>query len=317
MSGLDDIIKSIKHIQNISEQMGLASRLKEFAKAEEVWKNNLSGIRMLTEIANSFKRQAIFNRSHFSGIDNIAKTIASMPKFEIPTTAFDAIRAISKQHEQIFRNLRNFTQAMQPSFGQINSLQIALSGISGQLATIAAAQKKWNLLTDFEEISNEAIVINERIIDDEGITYEVLNEIKSFLERIGIRVDKIDADASSIFWKTLAILCFILAVVGELRNWTPKANYATKEEVESIIKNQFSTFESKLKIQNEYRTTNRVCKVMWKPKRKSLILDTLPVDYDVIVLQCKHKWIYVSYISPKDNLPQTGWVLKKYLSKPN
>lgn len=63
------------------------------------------------------------------------------------------------------------------------------------------------------------------------------------------------------------------------------------------------------------RITNRTCKVMLKPKSKTLVLETLPIDFDVIVLQVNHECIYVSYTNPKDNFPQTGWVMKKYLSK--
>ena len=41
----------------------------------------------------------------------------------------------------------------------------------------------------------------------------------------------------------------------------------------------------------------------------------LPKDFDVIVLQINHKWAFVSFIDPKDNLTQTGWVMKKYIDK--
>jgi len=55
---------------------------------------------------------------------------------------------------------------------------------------------------------------------------------------------------------------------------------------------------------------------MSKPRLKSLVIEKLPIDFEVTVLQFNHKWIYVSYFSPKDNLPQTGWIMKKYLDKP-
>ena len=103
---------------------------------------------------------------------------------------------------------------------------------------------------------------------------------------------------------------------GEVRNWQTKPEYATKLEVETVIKEQFSLFERKLRENNEYRTTNRKCKVMIKPTIKSMIIETLPNDFEIVVLRVHHKWIYASYSSPKDNLPQTGWILKKYLDKP-
>jgi len=49
---------------------------------------------------------------------------------------------------------------------------------------------------------------------------------------------------------------------------------------------------------------------------KSLVIEKLPADFEVIILQINHKWVYVSYLNPKDNLPETGWILKKYVDKP-
>ncbi|QDK77622.1 hypothetical protein EXU85_03045 [Spirosoma sp. KCTC 42546] len=104
--------------------------------------------------------------------------------------------------------------------------------------------------------------------------------------------------------------------MGEARNWLPKTEYATKQEVETLIKEQFGIYEKKLKEGKEFRITSRVCKVMSKSRLKSFVIEKLPVDFEVTILQVNHKWIYVSYFSPIDNLPQTGWIMKKYLDKP-
>lgn len=318
MKTLTDLVEGGLLSQKINSQLGLSNSVTQMLQRQQHWQKQLSGFAMHNALLKSIGEQHTLFARNFTGIDVIAKSIAMQPKFNIPTTAFDAINSINRQHEQLFGNLRGIKDIFKHRqvFSHINSLQIALGAMSSQLTAVAAAQKKWNLLEDFEEISNEAATINEKISDDEGITSESLAEIKNFLQRIEIRVDKIDADASLIFWKILAILSFILAVAGEIRNWTPKPNYATKEEIVAVLKNQVLTFETKLKTQKEYRTTNRICKVMLKPKSKTLVLATLPMDFDVIVLQVNHKWIYVSYTSPKDNLPQTGWVVKKYLSQP-
>ena len=103
--------------------------------------------------------------------------------------------------------------------------------------------------------------------------------------------------------------------MGEARNWLPKPEYATKLEVETFIKEQFGIYERKLKENKEFRITGRVCKVMSKPRLKSFVIEKLPVDLEVTILQVNHKWVYVSYFSPSDNLPQTGWIMKKYLNK--
>lgn len=320
MTGFDYVLKSVQWQQNIQKSLGLSSQLSEMFKAQERITRNLSGLSMATELAKSMqKHHRMFENPTLSTIEAMTKGLSFQAKFAIPQTTLDAISSINRQHEQLFGNLRSITEAInknQAAFNQINSWQFAISGISGQLAVIAASQKKWNLIDDFEEITEEAVSLNERIFDENGVTKEGLNELKAFFQRIEIKVDKIDADANAIFWKLLALLSFIIAVMGEARNWLPKPEYATKQEVETVIKEQFGICEKKLKEDKEFRITNRVCKVMTKPRLKSLVIEKLPIDFEVTVLQVNHKWVYVTYFSPVDNLPQTGWIMKKYLEKP-
>lgn len=96
----------------------------------------------------------------------------------------------------------------------------------------------------------------------------------------------------------------------------PQPEYATRQEVETVIKDQFTLYQRKLKQEKEFRITNRESKVLLKPKSKSLVIEKLPINFEIVVLRMNHKWIYVSYISPKDSLPQTGWIFKKYIDKP-
>lgn len=320
MAGFDDILKSAQWHQSIQKSLGLTSQLSEMMKAQERITRSLSGVSMIAELAKSMQQHhKMFVNPTLSAIEAMTKGLSLQAKFAIPQTTLDAISSINRQHEQLFGNLRSITEAIninQAAFNQINSWQFAISGISGQLAAIAASQRKWDLIDDFEEITEEAVSLNERIFDENGVTKEGLNELKAFFQRIEIKVDKIDADANALFWKLLTLLSFILAVMGEARNWLPKPEYATKQEVETVIKEQFGIYERKLKEDKEFRITSRICKVMSKPRLKSLLIEKLPIDFEVTVLQVNHKWVYVTYFSPVDNLPQTGWIMKKYLDKP-
>jgi hypothetical protein len=288
-------------------------------KVQEQMTRSFSGINMMSEIAKSMKHQRIFSNPALSAIETVKKSINLQSKHVIPQTAIDAITSINRQHDQLFGNLRSITEATtknQSTLSQINSWQFAISGISGQLASIAASHQKWDIIVDFEEITEEAVLLNERIYDENGISKEGLIELKEFFQRIEIKVDKIDTDANALFWKLLTLLSIILAFTGEIRNWLPKPEYATKKEVETVINNQFKLYESKLKEEKELRVIKRECKVFIKPKMKSFEIEKLPCDFEIVVLQINHKWVYVSYFSPKDNLPQTGWIKKKYLNKP-
>lgn len=320
MAEFDYILKSAQWHQSIQKSLGLSSQLSEMMKAQTRITKSLSGVSMITELAKSMQQHhKMFENPTLSAIEAMTKGLSLQAKFAIPQTTLDAISSINRQHEELFGNLRSITEAVnknQAAFNQINSWQFAISGISGQLAAIAASQKKWDLIDDFEEITEEAVSLNERIFDENGVTKEGLNELKAFFQRIEIKVDKIDADANALFWKLLALLSFIIAVMGEARNWLPKPEYATKQEVETVIKEQFGIYEKKLKEDKEFRITSRICRVMSKPRLKSLVIEKLPIDFEVTVLQVNHKWVYVTYFSPVDNLTQTGWIMKKYLDKP-
>ncbi len=356
MTSLDDMIKLAQKSQNIDRGLGISRQLSEIMKAQGRVTNNFSGLSMMTAVAKAMQQKENFAKSigsklakslqhqerfrqNLGGLSlaaDLAKSIQKQQmafapsasaidaltksmRYAIPQTTFDAITSINRQHQQLFGNLRSIAEASsknQSAFAKINNWQFAVSGISGQLASIAATQRKWDLIENFEEITEEAISLNGRIFDNNGVTKEGLDDLRAFFQRIEIKVDKIDADANALFWKLLALLSFMLAVMGEARNWLPKPEYATKQEVESLIKEQFSVYEKKLKEGKEYRITNRVCFVMSKPRLKSIVIEKLPVAFEVTVLQVHHKWIYVSYFSKKDNLPQTGWIMKKYLDKP-
>jgi hypothetical protein len=336
------ISEMLKTQEGMTSDFGGLNTIIQLAKSfqkQEKFIRNLSGILMLTELAKSTQQQERFTKNlggvvmladltksmqqHQMGLNPTLSAIGAQTKsmrFAIPQTTLDAITSINRQHNQFFESLRGITEAFtknQSAFYQINNWQFVISSISGQLASIAASQRKWDLIDDFEVITEEIVSLNEEIFDENGVTNEGLNKLKEFFQRIEIKVDKIDADANALFWKLVALLSFILAVMGEARNWLPKPEYATKQEVETLIKEQFSTYEKKLKEDKQFRITNRVCKVMSKPRLKSFVIEKLPVDFEVIVLNINHKWIYVSYFSPSDNLPQTGWIMKKYLDMPS
>lgn len=319
MTGFDDLFNSLQWNQNFQKSLGLGSQISDLLRTQERITRSFSGISMVNQIAKSLQHQKMLANPTLTAIEALTKSMSFQTKFAIPQTTIEAITSINHRHEQLFTNLRNFTETLtknQNVFTQINSWQFAINGISGQLASIAANQQKWDLIDDFDKITDEAVSLNERIFNENGITKEGLNELKDFFKRIEIKVDKIDADANALFWKFLTLLSIFLAIASETRNWLPKPEYATKKEVETIIKNQFIIYEKKLKDDKEFRTTNRECKIKSKPRLKSLTIEILPICFEVTILQVNHKWIYVSYFSPNDNLPQTGWIMKKHLDKP-
>ncbi|QDK77623.1 hypothetical protein EXU85_03050 [Spirosoma sp. KCTC 42546] len=190
-SQISEMLKAQERMTSGFGGLNTITQLAKNFQQQETSIRNLSGISMLTELAKSMQQQERFTKNwgsigmmadltksiqqqigsnpSFSAIDALTKSI----RFAIPQTTLDAITSINRQHSLLFGNLRNITETFTKNksvFSQINNWQFAISGISGQLASIAAAQRKWDLIDDFEEITEEVVSLNERIFDKDGVT---------------------------------------------------------------------------------------------------------------------------------------------------
>lgn len=313
MKDLPNSIKIPDFTQKLSQQFDGLSSISKILQSYD-WSNQMSSLTMTQAMLKGIAlQQPNFANSTYG----ISRALSNQAKFAIPLTAIDSIKSIGMQNQKLFEGLNNALNISQKIYNSshILNLQNAMTGISAQLAELASSQNKWNLLDDFEEITNEAVSINERIIEDEGLSKENFEILNQFLNRIEIKIDKSEKGTSAIFWKLLTLLSFILAISAEISNWKPKPEYATKEQVEDVITKHFNSFDEKLKQQKEYRITNRECNVYLKPKTKTVILAKLEKNFELVILNINHKWIYVSYLNPNDGLPQTGWIMKKYTEK--
>jgi hypothetical protein len=318
MKTLTDLIEGGLLSQKIDSQLGLSNSITQMLQSQQQWQNKLSGFGMHNALLKSIGEQHTLYARNFSGIDAIAKSIAMQPKFNIPTTAFDVITAISKQHNELFGNFRGITemlQKQQAAFSQVNNLRFAMEGISGQMATIAAAQKQWSYLDDFRNISEQAIEISNSITSDIALTEEESKRFEKLIELIltFFQRNKKFGTNALLF---LSVVVNLMALHQYYDFIKEKPEPATKEDLAKFERKIIQEITIKLKEQKEYRTTNRICKVMFKPKLKSFLVTTLPNGFDVVVLQSNHKWILISYSNPNDNMPETGWALKKYFNQP-
>jgi hypothetical protein len=320
MAGFDDILKSAQWHQSIQKSMGLSSQLSEMFKVKDSIAKNLSGLSMASEIAKRMQiHQKMFENPTLSAIQEMSKSLNLQTKFAIPQSTLDALASINRQHEQLFGGLRAMTEALKvqsPAITQINNLNFALSGISGQIAAIAAQQKNWAIIDDYEEVTEQAIEFSEsltgEITEDQKRQFQILlTLVSAFVKKYGVQ--------------GLLIIDIILRFAGLHQYYDflqQKPELPTKQEVNQIAIKQDSIIQfigavnEQLKNAREYRITNRECEVKLKPKNKTLTVSKLPKDFELVVLQVNHKWVLVSFFDPKDNLPQTGWIMKKYLNKP-
>lgn len=325
ISGLTELAKTFQKQQKTMQSLSGINMLKELAKGiqqQNRFMKNLSGVSMLSNLAKSMQVQKTALSPTFSAFDVITKSMKLHSNIVIPQTTFDAITSINRQHEQLFGGIRILTEALRiqsPAITQINNLHFALGGISGQIAALAAQQKNWTLIEDFEEVTEKTLDFSETLTEE--ITEEQQRQFQLLLTLVAVFLKKHKALGIAAL---LIIDIFIrFADIHQYYDFLKgRPETATKADINQISIRQDSVLHfinlvnQQFKEANEYRITNRTCEIKLKPKSKTLTLAKLPKEFEVIVVQIHHKWVYVSYFDPVDNLPQTGWIMKKYLDDP-
>jgi hypothetical protein len=325
LNAITDLAKNFQLQQQTIKGLSGISMLTELARGmqqQDRLMKSFGGVSMLTELAKSMQEQKKALSPSFSSFEALTKSMKSYSNFGIPQSTLDAITSINRQHEQLFggiRTLTDFLRIQSPAITQINSLHFALGGISGQIAALAAQQKNWTLIEDFEEVTEKTLDFTETLTEE--ITEEQQRQFQLLLTLVAAFLKKHKALGIAAL---LIIDIFIrFADIHQYYDFLKdRPEPANKDDINQISIRQDSVLHfinlvnQQFKEANEYRITNRTCEIKLKPKSKTFTLAKLPKGFEVIVVQIHHKWVYVSYFDPIDNLPQTGWIMKKYLDEP-
>lgn len=311
MNNFEEIIKLS---QKSVKSFGVNSYLTDMIDTHNKISKSLTGLNKLSELAYSFTTN--------SALEQISKSIAFQSQFSIPQSAVDVFGSICKQNEQIADSMKAAAEALKihlPTATEINNLHFAVSEISKQIALVAVKSQDWTILNDFEEVTEQTLDFTENLpeeLDEEQQRkFQVLlTTVLSFLNKhktLGV--------------SALLIVDIFLRFAGIHQYYDflkDKPAMAEKAQINKVNIKQDSIIHfiqeinKQIKQKNEYRITNRICQVKLKPNSKTITIAKLPVNFQVIVLQINHKWLLISYTDASDNLPQTGWVMKKYLKCP-
>ncbi|MFZ7115329.1 MAG: hypothetical protein ACO1G9_08145 [Bacteroidota bacterium] len=307
MDNLSKFLRDINNSLNFSRGLGISSQLVEMARTHQVWKQNFSGFDMLAAAAREATRQ----HKTFTTAADIAMSLQHSIK--LPQTAFDAFQSINHQHAVLFNGWRSISDVLSAG-NSSHAWRNAINSLSSQVATLSAAKQSWDLIDDFKSISEEATNFKEKIVEQQYITQDDLRELKNIVERIETKTGKHDKNYITILYHYVFIVYAIIFIFSHILEWTNQEG-ATKEDVEKAKIEILTTLQHKIWQKKYYRSTLRPCKVFTKPNTKSVIVATLPKDCNLTIITSKHKWVLVTYINPVDGYPETGWVLKKYLSE--
>lgn len=219
---ISDILKNQNFAERINSQIDSYSSISKILSTTN-WTKQNDSLKMTEAL---LKGVSSYNNIGASAYE-MTKLINAQPNFVIPATTLDLINSIGTQNSRLFEGM-NTALEMSKSLTaatEIPNLQFAFSGLSAQLAQLASSQQNWDILKDFDEITEEAVSINDRIIEEQGLSKENLDYLNNFLSRIEIKIDNQDKSSSAVFWKVIALISFILAITSEIRNWAPKPEF--------------------------------------------------------------------------------------------
>jgi hypothetical protein len=217
---------------------------------------------------------------------------------------FDDLKGLSKV----------IIESQMPFLNQVNNLQFAMTGISEQILKIATHHSNWQLINDFEEINEQAFNFTDNLNSDSVFSEEESIKFQNLIDAVFDFIQKYKHIGRKAY-NFLELIVLLYSLYQMYESFQTKGETITKEDISKSEKRMLQAIELKLKDHKEYRVTNCISKVMFKPRAKTMVVTSLPKGYEVVVLEINHKWAFVSYRNPKDNLTETGWIMKKYLNK--
>ncbi len=297
--------------QNFYKNLGINNTFNQMLESHTLL-NNYAGIsfsqQLMKGVNNLYK--------NFAGFESLSRTLQIQANlYQVPYSSLEAFTEIIHVQKVFFDDLKGLSKAIiesqMPFLNQVNNLEFAMTGISEQILKIATHHRNWQLINDFEEINEQAfdLTINsDEIFIEENVKFQqLIDTVFEFIEK--------NKHLGKKAYSFLNLIVLLYGVYQIYDSFQTKPKAFTKEDMAKFESKIFKAIELKFKEHKEYRVTNRISKIMFKPKTKTIIIVTLPQNYQVTILSTNHKWAFISYTNPKDNLMETGWVMKKYLDK--
>lgn len=317
-NSLDDLIKNSKISQNLNNNLGMNNALTQLLESQVSLHEKL-GMSIGQTLLNSIDKHTFLPPRYNTGIDSFLNSISiQADAYKIPSTAFDAFKGISFVQTSFFDDLKGLSkviiESQMPFLNQVNNLQFAMTGISEQILKIATHHSNWQLINDFEEINEQAFNFTDNLNSDSVFSEEESIKFQNLIDAVFDFIQKYKHIGRKAY-NFLELIVLLYSVYQMYESFQTKAETITKEDISKSEKRMLQAIELRLKDHKEYRVTNCISKVMFKPRAKTMVVTSLPKGYEVVVLEINHKWAFVSYRNPKDDLMETGWVMKKYLNK--
>ncbi|SDI22658.1 hypothetical protein SAMN05421846_105107 [Chryseobacterium taeanense] len=340
MSNIFDFLKLINGLSEKTKSLSVLSsplqiQMNELAKSSNIniQPDALSALMPISKLLanSSFQNSLIsankINESLNASMMTFSKALQNhdfqkiSQSIKIPDSTLSAISNLVKQQEYLNGNLFkslgviNSTSIAKTELSKIKNLNTAFSSLSSEIAKIASLNHDWNIIENFEDLTNEAIILSDQLTTDStSLSPENFSiEFKSFLKLV---------EEFYLKYKDAGVLVlFIIDVIlrfASLHQYydfiKDKPEPATKLEVIELQKANTTILKSIEEVKGEISKNDKIsftskkCKIKLKPNIKSLVINELPKDFEIIIVKKQPNWTLINFSDPKDGLPQTGWI---------
>lgn len=331
------------------------SLIEALTKQQSLYKKAFPLAGGITDIVSSFASyvperpntlSALISPTRFSWEKTLAENLAS-------TNNLKALISPSSNLSQQMASIATLQSSLQSQLSVVDTFKnsFALSNaISKSYATVfkdISSNNDWEELAVIESATETANEIVENYVDAD-FQEQILTEVRNTIhEEFAPLIEQSKSPKVKSFLRELRDnLAFIMGAIALMMQVSDSSTLdsinsgvkqslqnqekiiSNQEKTQDIIKsntlkidslsamfNEFTSSYNKSESKIHKRIANSDVHLRLKPKRKSLSLDVILKDMEVVVLDTNHRWITISYISPKSGKPMVGYSFKKYFKR--
>ncbi len=200
-----------------------------------------------------------FNQYPISANMILSKIMRDHEKLSLPQTALDAINSINKQHAQVIDRLKIITDSaiyQTSAVAQIRNLQNTLSSISSHVKATALQHENWQILAEFEQITEKTIEFTETL--NKGVNEEQEKKFQGLILLVLIFINNYKELGLSVFATIINTISTVATIHMYYDFLKPKPELATKEDLNELIKKQDLTNQYIQKLTEQLKKGERI-----------------------------------------------------------
>lgn len=254
---------------------------------------------------------------------NFVTDILKTPYFENRNPfAFDSLNIVLANQEKILKSLNtsNFSKIFKEYNSTISPFYSSLGTLGSAINKRGLTKNDNSILKQFEVVTEMAANTTETISKEPDSVIENLKRIEAFIfesvEKLQIDIANIPNSKSAnigLWVNIISILLTLYTILQPLLK-SDTRDEATRTQIERMQTVLVAKLDSITKLMGKSAIIMTKCNVKWNPKKRTIILCTLLPYTQVNVIETNHKWCKITYKKNPNDLPITGWVLKKYLN---